>query len=83
MIIPIRCFTCGKVTGNKWEQYLKLIAEYQELNHNQELNNHEQKLKNQQIILSKLNLERYCCRRIILTHVDLIEEILKFDYSNK
>jgi hypothetical protein len=25
MIIPIRCFTCGKVVGNKWERYLQLL----------------------------------------------------------
>ena len=33
MIIPIRCFTCGKVIGNKWEAYLGLLqAEYTEGN---------------------------------------------------
>ncbi len=25
MIIPVRCFTCGKVIGNKWNQYVKLL----------------------------------------------------------
>lgn len=31
MIIPVRCFTCGKVVGNKWEAYLGLLqAEYTE-----------------------------------------------------
>ena len=25
MIIPVRCFTCGKVVGNKWESYLELL----------------------------------------------------------
>jgi hypothetical protein len=31
MIIPVRCFTCGKVIGNKWETYLSLLeAEYSE-----------------------------------------------------
>ena len=25
MIIPIRCFTCGKVVGSKWEAYLALL----------------------------------------------------------
>lgn len=31
MIIPIRCFTCGKVIGSKWEAYLGLLqAEYTE-----------------------------------------------------
>ena len=33
MIIPVRCFTCGKVIGNKWEAYLGLLqAEYTEGN---------------------------------------------------
>eukprot|EP00010_Vexillifera_abyssalis_P001320 CAMPEP_0201555538 /NCGR_PEP_ID=MMETSP0173_2-20130828/49648_1 /ASSEMBLY_ACC=CAM_ASM_000268 /TAXON_ID=218659 /ORGANISM="Vexillifera sp., Strain DIVA3 564/2" /LENGTH=41 /DNA_ID= /DNA_START= /DNA_END= /DNA_ORIENTATION= len=27
MIIPIRCFTCGKVIGNKWEAYLSLLED--------------------------------------------------------
>jgi hypothetical protein len=31
MIIPVRCFTCGKVIGNKWETYLSLLqADYSE-----------------------------------------------------
>jgi len=31
MIIPVRCFTCGKVIGNKWEAYLSLLqADYTE-----------------------------------------------------
>jgi DNA-directed RNA polymerase I, II, and III subunit RPABC5 len=31
MIIPVRCFTCGKIIGNKWEAYLGLLqAEYTE-----------------------------------------------------
>jgi hypothetical protein len=25
MIIPVRCFTCGKVVGNKYERYLQLL----------------------------------------------------------
>jgi len=25
MIIPVRCFTCGKIIGNKWETYLSLL----------------------------------------------------------
>jgi hypothetical protein len=26
VIIPVRCFTCGKVIGNKWETYLRLLS---------------------------------------------------------
>ena len=25
MIIPIRCFTCGKVIANKWKKYCEYI----------------------------------------------------------
>ena len=62
MIIPIRCFTCGKVIGNKWEAYLGLLqAEYQEGD-----------------ALDALGLKRYCCRRMLLGHVDLIEKLLNY-----
>jgi len=57
MIIPVRCFTCGKVVGNKWEKYQELL----------ETNEYD---KNE--ILNILDLKRYCCRRMILTHVELI-----------
>jgi DNA-directed RNA polymerase I, II, and III subunit RPABC5 len=77
MIIPIRCFSCGKVIGNKWEAYLGLLqvpaalctalhctalqAEYQEGD-----------------ALDALQLKRYCCRRMLLGHVDLIEKLLNY-----
>ncbi|XP_033110777.1 DNA-directed RNA polymerases I, II, and III subunit RPABC5 [Anneissia japonica] len=62
MIIPVRCFTCGKVVGNKWEAYLGLLqAEYSEGD-----------------ALDALGLKRYCCRRMLLAHVDLIEKLLNY-----
>ena len=62
MIIPIRCFTCGKVVGNKWDPYLGLLqAEYSEGD-----------------ALDALGLKRYCCRRMLLAHVDLIEKLLNY-----
>ena len=63
MIIPIRCFTCGKVIGNKWCRYLQLLNEHKEMDY----------------IFRELGLNRYCCRRMIISHVDLIEKLLKYN----
>ena len=62
MIIPVRCFTCGKVIGNKWEKYQELIAEYEEKE-----------------VLDMLGMNRYCCRRMLLTNVDLINKLMNYN----
>ncbi|KAJ1952360.1 DNA-directed RNA polymerase I, II, and III subunit RPABC5 [Linderina pennispora] len=67
MIIPVRCFTCGKVVGNKWETYLELL----------------QKDYTDSEALDALGLKRYCCRRMVLTHVDLIEKLLQYNPLEK
>jgi len=63
MIIPVRCFTCGKVIGNKYEQYLRLCQ--------------DDYMDGQ--ALDALGLKRYCCRRMVLTHVELIEKLLAYN----
>lgn len=68
MIIPVRCFSCGKVVGDKWETYLS----YLEDDHMSEGD-----------ALDRLKLNRYCCRRMVLTHVDLIEKFLKYNPLEK
>lgn len=79
MIIPVRCFTCGKVLADKWEYYQaeveKLEKEQEEASKkNVESSQKFEKLKTQKI-LDDLGLERMCCRRHMLGHVDLIQII--------
>ena len=66
MIIPIRSFTCGKVIGNKWKEYKRLQEEGEENG----------------VILSKLGLVRYCFRRMLLTHVEAINDLLKYNSNS-
>ena len=61
MMIPVRCFTCGAVVGDKWEEYHKRTAEGKE---------------DQGFVLDSLELKRYCCRRMMLGNTDLIDEFV-------
>jgi len=61
-MIPIRCFTCGAVVGDKWEDFARAVEEGE----------------NPREVLDKLRIKRYCCRRMIMSHVDMLEEILRF-----
>ena len=81
MIIPVRCVTCGKVLADKYKTYLEKINEFKE-NQEEESNlgvNYIEKgdkiITPEAKALDLLGLNRYCCRRHLLTHVDLISEI--------
>jgi len=61
-MVPVRCFTCGALIGDKWEQFTQRVK------------NGEAPGK----VLDSLGVKRYCCRRMIMSHVDITDEILKF-----
>ena len=74
MIIPIRCFTCGKVIAPLYEEFQKRYAEYQLA-----LNAGEKPKETPEKILDDLGLDRYCCRRMIISHVDLIKDAAPYE----
>lgn len=62
MIIPVRCFTCGKVVGSAFQPFV----------------DRTRKGEDPEKVLDELGLKRYCCRRMILSHAELIDEVLPF-----
>ena len=75
MIIPIRCFTCGKVIADKWNYYSNEVAKKQD--HESVLNVNSKTMQKtvEGKVLDTLGLKRYCCRRMMISHVDLINII--------
>lgn len=62
MIIPIRCWTCGKPIGHLWETYKERVA----------------KGENTKKVLDELGLQRYCCRSMMIGTVELIDTVAQF-----
>ena len=76
MIIPVRCFTCGKVIGNRWEYYLKKKAEYSQSEEDSYIDIFNPDIETPEFkALHDCKLKRICCRRMFLTHVDLYNDI--------
>ncbi len=63
MIVPVRCFSCGQVVADKYEEYRRLI-------------NEDKKTEAQ--ALDQLGVKKYCCRRMFLSHVEIVDEIMKY-----
>ena len=62
MLIPVRCFTCGNMVADKYEDY-------------------QAKLKageDPEKVLDSVGVERYCCRRMLLTSVETIQQVIPF-----
>jgi DNA-directed RNA polymerase subunit N (RpoN/RPB10) len=62
MMIPIRCYTCGKVIAQYYDDFIEGLKEGKEARE----------------LLDSFGLTRYCCRRMLITHVELIDDILTF-----
>ena len=63
MLIPVRCFSCNKVIGGYYEEFIE----------------RKDNGENTSKIMDELGIERYCCRKIFISHVNLIDELLPYD----
>ena len=76
MIIPIKCFTCGTVIADKYRYYTEEFIN-QKLYKNMDINKviylkKEFSTKTPEgLVLDYLGLTNMCCRRHMLTHVNI------------
>jgi DNA-directed RNA polymerase subunit N len=66
MMIPIRCFTCGKMIGDKFTDFESRTKAGEDPGK----------------VLDDLKIKRYCCRRMLISSVDLIDQVLPY-YAQK
>jgi DNA-directed RNA polymerase subunit N len=61
-MMPVRCFTCGAVVADKQEKFEEALK----------------KGEKPAAILDKLGVKRYCCRRMFLSHVNIIDDLIRY-----
>ena len=76
MIIPIKCFTCGKVIANKYRYYCeevrkRKLARDMDVEKVIYLTKEFRDKTPEGEVLDELNMNKMCCRRHFLTHVDI------------
>ncbi len=62
MLIPVRCFTCGNLIADKYDDFQNKIKSVEEPDK----------------VLDSLGVERYCWRRMLLTTVETIQQVIPF-----
>ena len=62
MILPVRCFSCGSLISDKWEEFARRVKEGEEPGR----------------VLDDMGMKRYCCRRMLVSNVEVIDEFLKY-----
>ncbi len=67
MLIPVRCWSCGKVVAHVYDQFKKAVDTGEEPSK----------------VLDDLGIERYCCRRMYVGHIELIDEISPFSIARQ
>jgi DNA-directed RNA polymerase subunit N len=62
-MVPVRCFTCGSVVGEHWEEYKRRTGAEGE---------------SPQAVLDDLGIDRHCCRRMLVSHKDLVDVVTPY-----
>lgn len=62
VLIPVRCFSCGAVVADKYEEYAERVKNGESAD----------------AVLDALGVKRYCCRRMLISHNEVIDDIMKY-----
>jgi DNA-directed RNA polymerase subunit N len=62
VLVPVRCFTCGSLIADKYQAYVNRV------------NSGEDSAK----VMDELGVKRYCCRRMFLSTVETIYQVLPY-----
>ena len=76
MIIPVKCFTCGMVLADKYRFYTqevrkRKLAKSMDVDKVVYLTKEFHDKTPEGEVLDELNMNKMCCRRHFLTHVDI------------
>ena len=63
MIIPVRCFTCGKLVADKYNEFVTRVKSGEDPGK----------------VLDSLGLKRYCCRRMLISSMDVIDQLMPYN----
>ena len=70
MLIPVRCFTCAEVIGNKYRYYVAQVRKRTNDPDRTMVYLTDEAVKTAEgDVLDEMELTRPCCRRHLLTHV--------------
>ena len=77
MIIPVRCMNCGKLLADKYDYYQKRLREKKGSKYAEPTYFDGKSIPKtpESEVFDELGVRRYCCKKTLLTHVDLIEKI--------
>ena len=77
MIVPVCCMNCGKLIGDKYDYYQRKLREYKGSKYAEPTYFDGKAIPEtpEARIFKELYITRYCCKKVFLTHVDLIEKI--------
>ena len=81
MLIPVRCYSCGKILANKYDYFQnELLRKKLAMNTNEDplvinVNHADIKKTIAGELMDELGLTRLCCRKVMLTSINIIDEI--------